>query len=61
MTSVLVSVALVVALMLPRSFPAMSGAASIAHILKCVRPSVSHRPLLPTSNMSGSFQWPAPA
>src|SRR3954453_19638551 len=61
MTSVLVSVALLVALMLPRSFPAMSGAENIAHMLKCVRPSVSDRPLLPTSNMSGSFQCPAPA
>ena len=48
------------ALMLRRSFPAMSGAAMIAHMLKCARPSVSVKPL-PTSSMSGSFQWPGPA
>jgi len=46
----------VVALMLRRSFPVISGAASMAHMLKCVCPSVSERPLLPTSSMSGSFQ-----
>src|SRR5581483_6986736 len=61
MTSVLVKVVVVAALILRRSFPAIRGAASIAHMLKCVRPSVSDRPLLPTSSMSGSFQWPGPA
>ena len=60
MTSLLVSVAFVAALMLRRSFPAMSGAARIAHMLKWVCPSVSVNPL-PTSIMSGSFQCPGPA
>src|SRR4029078_9773667 len=61
MTSAFVIVVFVAALMLRRSFPAMSGAAMIAHMLKCARPSVSFRPLLPTSSMSGSFQCPGPA
>ena len=55
MTSVLVRMASVAALMLRRSLPAISGAFSIAHRLKWARDSVSDRPL-PTSSMSGSFQ-----
>src|SRR5271157_435390 len=47
--------------MLRRSLPAMSGAARIAHRLKCERYSVSLIPPLPTSSMSGSFQCPGPA
>src|SRR4029078_11134597 len=60
MISLFVRIAFVVALIVDRSFPVMSGAAMIAHMLKWARPSVSFRPL-PTSNMSGSFQWPGPA
>ena len=32
-----------------------------AHKLKCERYSTSVMPPLPTSSMSGSFQWPGPA
>ena len=60
MTSLFVRIAFVVALIVDRSFPVMSGAAMIAHMLKWARPSVSLRPL-PTSSMSGSFQCPGPA
>src|SRR4051812_29191748 len=48
--------AVVAALMLRRSLPAISGALRIAHMLKCARDSVSLR--RPTSSMSGSFQAP---
>ncbi len=44
-----------------RSLPASSGAASIAHRLMWRRFSSSVSLPLPTSNMSGSFQWPGPA
>ena len=47
--------------MLRRSLPAISGAASMDHRLKCERYSVVVMPPLPTSSMSGSFQWPGPA
>ena len=60
MTSALVRMALVVALIERMSFPAMSGAASIAHMPKCERSSSADIPR-PTSSMSGSFQWPGPA
>ena len=33
----------------------------IAHMEKCERYSVAVMPPLPTSSMSGSFQWPGPA
>ena len=45
---------------LRRSVPMISGAAIIAHRLKCVRYSVAVMPPLPTSSMSGSFQSPGP-
>ena len=38
-----------------------SGAAMIAQRLKWLRYSTSVIPPLPTSSMSGSFQWPGPA
>src|SRR4051812_6078904 len=47
--------------MLRRSFPAINGAARIAHRLKCERYSTSFMPPLPTSSMSGSFQCPGVA
>ena len=59
-TSALVRMALVVALIERMSLPAMSGAARIAHMPKCDRSSSADIPL-PTSNMSGSFQWPGAA
>ena len=45
---------------LERSFPAINGAARMAQRLMCVRYSSSFMPPLPTSSMSGSFQWPGP-
>ncbi len=39
----------------------MSGAASRAQKLKWARFSAGVSPPLPTSSMSGSFQWPGPA
>ena len=57
MTSVLVRMDRVAALMVRRSLPASSGALSSAQRLKWARDSVSDRPL-PTSSMSGSFQAP---
>ena len=56
MICLLVSVASVAADALRRSVPMISGAAIIAHMLKCVWYSVSVMPPLPTSSMSGSFQ-----
>jgi hypothetical protein len=44
-----------------KSLPAINGAASSAHRLKCVRYSSFDIRPLPTSSMSGSFQWPGPA
>ncbi len=46
---------------LRRSVPISSGAAIIDHSEKWLRYSVSVIPPLPTSSMSGSFQWPGPA
>ena len=43
------------------SLPAISGAAIIAQRQKWERYSASLIPPLPTSSMSGSFQWPGPA
>src|SRR5207247_3485373 len=43
------------------SLPAMSGAAMIAHRLKCARYSSSVMPPFPTSSMSGSFHAPGRA
>src|ERR1039458_51161 len=48
-------------LVLRRSAPASSGAASRDQRLRCARYSVAVMPPLPTSSMSGSFQWPGPA
>ena len=44
-----------------RLVPAISGAAISAHRLNSVRLSVAVIEPLPTSSMSGSFQWPGPA
>jgi len=53
-----------------RSLPASSGAASIDQRVMCVTCSSGVRfvlwrlgpqPTLPTTSMSGSFQWPGPA
>ncbi len=44
-----------------RSLPISSGAAMTDHRLKWLRYSRSVMPPLPTSSMSGSFQWPGPA
>ena len=52
--------AFVVADILARSLPAISGAANIAHMPKCERSSSADIPR-PTSSMSGSFQCPGPA
>src|SRR5690349_5448153 len=65
MISLLVRIALVESLMLRRSLPAISGAAAIAHRLKWLWYSTSVTgpaplSLLPTSSMSGSFQWLGP-
>src|SRR5208283_5211374 len=46
--------------MLRISLPAISGAAIRHQRLKCARYSVVVIPPLPTSSMSGSFQWPGP-
>ena len=43
------------------SLPSISGAASIHQSEKCALFSLSSRFPLPTSSISGSFQWPAPA
>ena len=68
MISVLVRIVLVAALMLTsnRLLPAISGALAIAHRLKWLWFSTSVTApaplsLLPTSSMSGSFQWLGPA
>src|SRR3984957_4886140 len=60
-TSLLVRIAAVSDGILERSLPASKGAASITHRLMWVRFSSSVSLPLPTSNMSGSFQWPGPA
>src|SRR4029453_9655672 len=60
-TSVFVRMSSVSREMLRRSLPAMSGAARSAQKLKWARDSDALRPPLPTSSMSGSFQWPGPA
>ena len=60
-TSLLVRMSWISGRMARRSLPAISGAARIAHRLKCERYSTSLIPPLPTSSMSGSFQWPGPA
>src|ERR1019366_9652658 len=60
-TSVFVRIAVVAAVMDRKSFPARSGAASIAHMLKCDSFSSCVSEPLPTSSMSGSFQCPGPA
>src|ERR1039457_4166018 len=59
-TSALVRMAFVVALIERMSLPAMSGDANIAHMPKCERSSSADIPL-PTSSISGSFQRPGPA
>src|SRR5215469_7506674 len=61
MTSELVRMSLMSGGMERTSFPAISGAASRAQKLKWARYSASDMPPLPTSSMSGSFQWPGPA
>src|SRR3954453_15312850 len=68
MISLLVRIDLVVALMLTskRLLPAINGALAIAHRLKWLWFSTSVTgpaplSLLPTSSMSGSFQWFGPA
>src|ERR1700749_4041982 len=61
MTSLLVRISWISGRMSRRSLPAINGAASIAHRLKCERYSVSLILPLPTSSMSGSFQCPGPA
>ena len=61
MTSLLVRISLISGDMFFKSFPAINGAARIHHRLKCERYSVVVMPPLPTSSMSGSFQWPGPA
>ncbi len=60
MTSVLVRIVRVSALIVRMSFPATSGAFSSDHRLKCARPSVPVSEPTPTSSMSGSFQPPGP-
>ena len=57
-TSRLVRIDRVSGLILLRSLPASSGAARIAHRLIWVRYSSGFMPPLPTSSMSGSFQFP---
>src|ERR1017187_9410382 len=47
--------------MLAMSLPAISGAAIMLQRLKWDRYSTSVMPPLPTSSMSGSFQWPCRA
>src|SRR5438874_8750175 len=47
--------------MVRTSFPAISGAAMMAHRLKWARYSSSVMPPLPTSSMSGSFHAPGAA
>src|SRR6266436_1444835 len=59
--SLFVRIALISGVIDRKSFPAISGAASIAHKLKCERYSIVVIPPLPTSSMSGSFQCPGPA
>src|SRR5208283_2099283 len=44
-----------------RSFPAINGAANIAHKEKWARLSLNVRLPFPTSSISGSFQCPGPA
>src|SRR5277367_2491861 len=61
MTSLLVRISFISGVILRTSFPAMSGAASRHHKLKCARYSVVLIPPLPTSSISGSFQCPGPA
>src|SRR5467141_1483536 len=60
-TSGFIRMALVSSDMLRMSFPASSGAARMAHSAMCVKYSSCFIPPFPTSNMSGSFQWPGPA
>src|SRR6266545_3775921 len=61
MTSRLSRMSYVAGVTLRRSAPISNGAAMMAQRLKCDRYSVSVIPPLPTSSMSGSFQWPRPA
>ena len=61
MTSGATRIARVASLIARTSFPAISGAARIAHSEKCARYSASVIPPFPTSSMSGSFQWSGPA
>src|ERR1700678_4531841 len=60
-TSLLVRIAEVSGGILERSLPASNGAASRTQRLMWVRFSSRFSLPLPTSNMSGSFQWPGPA
>src|SRR6266403_2167731 len=60
-TSLFVKISLISGVMLRKSFPAINGAASMHHKLKCARYSGVVIPPLPTSSMSGSFQCPGPA
>src|SRR6185312_5498640 len=59
--SLLVNTLLVSFVMLLRSFPAISGAASMHQRLKWARSSAALKEPFPTSSISGSFQWPGPA
>src|ERR1700752_4139112 len=61
MTSLFRRMDLVSADICERSLPASSGEARIAHKLMWVRYSLYFIPPLPTSSISGSFQWPGPA
>jgi hypothetical protein len=61
MTSLLRRIDLVSSDIARRSFPAMSGAAMMAHSEKWVLYSSKVMPPLPTSSMSGSFHRPGPA
>src|SRR5208282_329213 len=61
MTSAFVKISLISGVIERTSLPAISGAASKAHKLKCARDSGVVMPPLPTSSMSGSFQCPGPA
>src|SRR5256884_4464953 len=54
----LVRIAFVLALMVARLLPAISGAPEIAHRLRCVRFCASLNPGRPAMSMSGSLEWP---
>src|SRR6185503_5685632 len=60
MISLLVRIEVVCSDIFLRSLPAINGAASMHHNEKCALSSLYFIPL-PTSSISGSFQWPGPA